>query len=112
MSRSSPAADGGWVVELNPETLPRVLVNQSYFATVSGKMAKNAPGQEFLSECMQTANWLVRSLDQRARTITKVASEIVRQQDAFLLHGVDHCARSISRRWPMPSACTNQPSAG
>jgi RNA polymerase sigma-54 factor len=67
-----------------------VLVNQSYFATVSGKMAKNTPGQEFLSECMQTANWLVRSLDQRARTITKVASEIVRQQDAFLLHGVDH----------------------
>jgi RNA polymerase sigma-54 factor len=85
-----PAADGGWLVELNPETLPRVLVNQSYFATVTGKMDRHAPGQEFLSECMQTANWLVRSLDQRARTITKVASEIVRQQDAFLLHGVDH----------------------
>ncbi|EDQ35621.1 RNA polymerase sigma-54 factor [Hoeflea phototrophica DFL-43] len=85
-----PGADGGWVVELNSETLPRVLVNQSYFATVSSQMAKNTPGQEFLSECMQTANWLVRSLDQRARTITKVASEIVRQQDAFLLHGVDH----------------------
>jgi RNA polymerase sigma-54 factor len=85
-----PGADGGWVIELNPETLPRVLVNQSYYATVSGKMGKNAPGQEFLSECMQTANWLVRSLDQRARTITKVATEIVRQQDAFLLHGVDH----------------------
>lgn len=85
-----PAADGGWLVELNPETLPRVLVNQSYFATVTGKIEKNTAGQEFLSECMQTANWLVRSLDQRARTITKVASEIVRQQDAFLLHGVDH----------------------
>jgi RNA polymerase sigma-54 factor len=42
-----PLADGGWVVELNPETLPRVLVNQSYFATVSGKMAKIRPGQEF-----------------------------------------------------------------
>lgn len=84
------AADGGWLVELNPETLPRVLVNQSYYAHVSGRMKTNAAGQEFLSECMQTANWLVRSLDQRARTITKVASEIVRQQDAFLLHGVDH----------------------
>jgi RNA polymerase sigma-54 factor len=67
-----------------------VLVNQTYFATVTGKMGKRCPGQEFLGECMQTANWLVRSLDQRARTITKVASEIVRQQDAFLLHGVDH----------------------
>ncbi|MCY0093203.1 RNA polymerase factor sigma-54 [Hoeflea ulvae] len=85
-----PSSDGGWNVELNPETLPRVLVNQTYFATVSGKMAKNVAGQDFLSECLQTANWLARSLDQRARTIMKVASEIVRQQDAFLLHGVDH----------------------
>jgi len=85
-----PASDGGWNVELNPETLPRVLVNQTYFATVTGKMEKNAAGQEFLSECLQTANWLARSLDQRARTIMKVATEIVRQQDAFLLHGVDH----------------------
>lgn len=85
-----PASDGGWTVELNPDTLPRVLVNQTYFTTVSGKMEKNAAGQEFLSECLQTANWLARSLDQRARTIMKVATEIVRQQDAFLLHGVDH----------------------
>ncbi|KGF68201.1 RNA polymerase sigma54 factor [Hoeflea sp. BAL378] len=85
-----PASDGGWAIELNPETLPRVLVNQTYFATVSGKMARNAAGQDFLSECLQTANWLARSLDQRARTIMKVATEIVRQQDAFLLHGVDH----------------------
>jgi len=85
-----PASDGGWTVELNPDTLPRVLVNQTYFATVTGKMPKKDAGQEFLSECLQTANWLARSLDQRARTIMKVATEIVRQQDAFLLHGVDH----------------------
>jgi RNA polymerase sigma-54 factor len=39
---------------------------------------------------MQTAKWLVKSLDQRARTILKVATEIVRQQDAFLAHGVQH----------------------
>ena len=44
----------------------------------------------FLTECLQTANWLTRSLDQRAKTIMKVATEIVRQQDAFLIHGVDH----------------------
>ena len=85
-----PSSEGGWNIELNPETLPRVLVNHTYFATVTGKMPKNAAGQEFLSECLQTANWLARSLDQRARTIMKVAAEIVRQQDAFLLHGVDH----------------------
>ncbi|KRB58780.1 RNA polymerase sigma-54 factor [Rhizobium sp. Root708] len=77
---------GGWLVELNPDTLPRVLVNQSYFANVT----KNGQDYAFLSECLQSANWLTRSLDQRAKTIIKVASEIVRQQDAFLLHGVDH----------------------
>ncbi len=77
---------GGWLVELNPDTLPRVLVNQSYFANVT----KNGEDHAFLSECLQSANWLTRSLDQRAKTIMKVASEIVRQQDAFLLHGVDH----------------------
>jgi RNA polymerase sigma-54 factor len=81
-----PSSDGSWLVELNPDTLPRVLVNQSYFARV----AKNGEDHAFLSECLQSANWLTRSLDQRAKTIMKVASEIVRQQDAFLLHGVDH----------------------
>ena len=86
----SPASDGSWHIELNADTLPRVLVNQAYYTRVSGRIGKNPAGQEFLSECLQTANWLARSLDQRARTIMKVASEIVRQQDAFLLHGVGH----------------------
>ncbi|MBI1621858.1 RNA polymerase factor sigma-54 [Aquamicrobium zhengzhouense] len=84
-----PAADGSWSVELNPDALPRVLVNQTYFASVSTR-AKSTAEKEFLAECMQSANWLTRSLDQRAKTILKVASEIVRQQDAFLLHGVRH----------------------
>ena len=82
------AAGGEWAVELNQEALPRVLVNEAYFAIVSPR----ATGQEktFLSDCLQNANWLARSLDQRAKTILKVASEIVRQQDAFLVHGVRH----------------------
>lgn len=84
------APDGTWAVELNPETLPRVLVNQVYYATVSRHAPKNSHDQAFLSECLQNANWLTRSLDQRAKTIMKVATEIVRQQDAFFLHGVDH----------------------
>jgi RNA polymerase sigma-54 factor len=83
------AGDGSWTVELNPDTLPRVLVDQTYFAEVS-RHVKNQGEREFLSECLQSANWLTRSLDQRARTILKVATEIVRQQDAFLLHGVRH----------------------
>ncbi|WP_414692930.1 RNA polymerase factor sigma-54 [Pararhizobium sp.] len=84
------APDGSWAVELNPDTLPRVLVNQTYYATVSKHAPKNSADHAFLTDCMQTANWLTRSLDQRARTIMKVATEIVRQQDAFLVSGVDH----------------------
>jgi RNA polymerase sigma-54 factor len=84
-----PAGDGSWSVELNADTLPRVLVDQIYYAQVS-RHAKDASEKEFLAECLQSANWLTRSLDQRAKTILKVASEIVRQQDAFLVHGVRH----------------------
>jgi RNA polymerase sigma-54 factor len=85
-----PANGGGWAVELNPDTLPRVLVNQSYFQQVSKDCPRNSADYSFLSDCLQNANWLTRSLDQRAKTIMRVASEIVRQQDAFLIHGVDH----------------------
>ena len=85
-----PAQDGSWAVELNTDTLPRVLVNQTYYATVSRHAPKNSADHAFLTECLQTANWLTRSLDQRAKTIMKVATEIVRQQDAFLINGVDH----------------------
>jgi RNA polymerase sigma-54 factor len=81
--------DGSFHVELNGETLPRVLVNRSYYATVS-KSATRKQDRAYLADCFQTANWLVKSLDQRARTILKVASEIVRQQDAFLVYGVKH----------------------
>ena len=83
------ASDGSWAVELNADTLPRVLVDNVYFARVSGH-AKDQAERDFLAECLQSANWLTRSLDQRAKTILKVASEIVRQQDAFLVHGVRH----------------------
>jgi RNA polymerase sigma-54 factor len=83
------APDGTWAVELNSETMPRVLMNQRYFATVS-KTAKREEDKLFLSECAANATWLVKSLDQRAKTILKVAREIVRQQDGFFVHGVAH----------------------
>ncbi|HVZ99337.1 MAG TPA: RNA polymerase factor sigma-54 [Caulobacterales bacterium] len=81
------APDGAWVVELNTDTMPRVLMNQRYYATVS-KTAKREEDKAFLSECAANASWLVKSLDQRARTILKVAREIVRQQDGFFAYGV------------------------
>jgi RNA polymerase sigma-54 factor len=84
-----PAADGTWAVELNSDTLPKVLINQSYYAQVS-KTARGENDKSYLAECLQTATWLVRALDQRAKTILKVSSEIVRQQDAFFAHGVQH----------------------
>jgi RNA polymerase sigma-54 factor len=81
--------DGGWHVELNTDTLPRLLVNNRYYTQVS-KTARGKDDKSYLAECLNNANWLVKSLDQRAKTILKVATEIVRQQDAFLTYGVRH----------------------
>ena len=83
------SADGSWQVELNSDTLPRLLVNSRYFSQVS-KGARDKDAKNYLADCLNNANWLVKSLDQRARTILKVASEIVRQQDGFLTYGVRH----------------------
>jgi RNA polymerase sigma-54 factor len=84
-----PDRQGGWIVELNSETVPRVLVNSEYFAQVSTKV-RSKKEREYLNERLQSANWLVKALHQRATTILKVASEIVRQQDAFFRRGVEH----------------------
>ncbi len=80
---------GGWQIELNPNSLPRVLVNSVYYAEVCRKNLGRSE-RAFLSECLNNANWLTRTLDQRAKTIVKVAAEIVRRQEAFLAHGVRH----------------------
>jgi RNA polymerase sigma-54 factor len=82
--RQGPA---GWSIELNSDILPRVLVNRTYYASVTSK-ARGPAEKSFLVDCLQTANWLTKSLDQRAQTILKVATEIVRQQDAFLNRGI------------------------
>lgn len=81
------APDGALSVELNPDTLPRILLNRSYYAEVS-KLVRKDEDKIFLSECLQTASWLTRSLDQRAKTILKVATEIVRHQEDFFREGI------------------------
>ena len=83
------AQGGGWNVELNSDTLPRLLVDQRYHARIRGGM-RDAKDKTFVAECLASASWLVKSLDQRARTILKVSSEIARQQDGFLAFGVEH----------------------
>ena len=87
---------GGWIIELNNETLPRVLVNERYYATIS-KQAKNKRDKEYISDCLNSANWLVKSLAQRATTILRVATELVRQQEGFLNHGVQHLRPLVLR---------------
>jgi len=80
---------GGWAVELNNDTLPRVLVNKTYYAEISNS-AKAKKDKEYLSEQLNTANWLIKALDQRTETILKVASQIILQQEAFFNYGVEY----------------------
>ncbi|RIA44033.1 RNA polymerase RpoN-/SigL-like sigma 54 subunit [Hephaestia caeni] len=79
----------GWAIEINAATLPRVLVNRRYYAELSSG-PQNKASKAWLSDCLANANWLVKALDQRQRTIIKVATEIVKQQEAFFLKGVAH----------------------
>ena len=87
---------GGWIVELNSETLPRVLVNSRYCARIR-QASRSKAERDYLTERLHAANWLVKSLHQRAVTILKVAAEIVRQQDAFFRHGVQSLRPLILR---------------
>ena len=81
----TPRSDG-WSIELNSANLPRLLINQSYVAELGRDKATKA----WLSDCMADANWLIKAMDQRQRTIVRVATEIVKQQEGFFRHGVSH----------------------
>jgi RNA polymerase sigma-54 factor len=94
LMRAQP--DGGWIVELNAETLPRVLVNNRYCAQIR-RATRSKAEKDYLTERLHAAKWLVKSLHQRATTILKVAAEIVRQQDAFFRHGVQSLRPLILR---------------
>ncbi len=84
-----PRADGGWDLQLNQATLPRLVVNRSYYVEMRGACDDKA-ARGWLSDKLADANWLLKALDQRAKTILKVASEVVKQQDGFFRHGVSH----------------------
>jgi RNA polymerase sigma-54 factor len=90
-----PGLDETWLIELNPDTMPRLLVNERFYARVAPRARKE--DRPFLAEQLASANWLVRSLQQRAQTILKVAAEIIRQQDGFMRHGVAHLRPLILR---------------
>ncbi len=90
------ARQGGWEVELNADALPKVLMNRQYYATISNA-ARRKEDKKYLSEQLAHANWLVKALDQRAQTILKVTTEIVKQQDAFFRYGVRHFQPMVLR---------------
>ncbi len=79
--------DGAWALELNNETLPRLLVNRTYYSEVR-KHAKEEHEKEYLTDQLNSANWLLKTLNQRAETILKVATEIVKQQSEFFDKGI------------------------
>ncbi|MEK9723506.1 MAG: RNA polymerase factor sigma-54 [Rhodospirillaceae bacterium] len=91
-----PAPGGGWILELNSATLPRVLVNNHYHTRVR-KEARTKEERHYIAEQFQTANWLVKALHQRATTIMKVATELVRQQEKFFTHGVQYLKPLVLR---------------
>ena len=83
----SAGKDGGWDIQLNEATLPRLVVNRDYYV----EMRNGSPGKEaqsWLKEKLADANWLIKALDQRQKTILKTAAEIVKRQDGFFRRGV------------------------
>lgn len=87
---------GGWSVELNSETLPRVLVNKKFYAEISNN-ATAKKDKEYLNDQIASANWLIRAMEQRADTIMKVASEIILQQENFFIYGVEYMKPMVLR---------------
>jgi len=79
----------GWAIEINGATLPRLLVNQRYHSQLASG-AKDKASRAWLTDCLTSANWLIKALDQRQRTILKVTEEIVKRQEAFFHHGIAH----------------------
>lgn len=83
----APRDDGGWRIELNSETLPRLVINRGYYLDLS-EGCSDKTSRAWLSEKLADANWLIKALDQRQRTILKVTEAIVQQQDGFFRRGV------------------------
>jgi RNA polymerase sigma-54 factor len=80
-------ASGGSEIALNEDTLPKLIVNRSYYVELNAGPS-NRESQVWLKEKLADAHWLIRALDQRQKTILKTAAEIVRQQDGFFRRGV------------------------
>ena len=85
----APGTKDGWEIAINQATLPRLIVNRSYYVELRGSCT-DRESKSWLSEKLADAKWLIKALDQRQRTILKVAAEIVKQQEGFFRRGVAH----------------------
>jgi RNA polymerase sigma-54 factor len=81
--------DGAWKAELNPNAAPSLAVDRAYYASLKSRCRSDAD-RTYLSDRLSSANWLVKSLEQRLSTILKVATAVVEEQSAFFDHGVRH----------------------
>ncbi|MDR0406638.1 MAG: RNA polymerase factor sigma-54 [Holosporales bacterium] len=81
--------DGDWILELNPETLPKILIDRTYHTYVSTRVHRKED-KEFVSRNFAEATWLERILEQRVSTILRVAREIMYQQSAFFEKGMHY----------------------
>jgi RNA polymerase sigma-54 factor len=88
-----------YVVQINDDGLPRLRVSRAYRRMLQKMRAENrqAEAQSFLTDKMRSALWLIKSLDQRQRTIYKVAESIVKQQRDFLDRGIDELRPMVLR---------------
>jgi RNA polymerase sigma-54 factor len=77
-----------WLLEINPDTMPRLLIRRGFHARITTSASKET--KAFLSEQMQSASWLVKALESRAQTILRVCAEIIRRQEGFFRHGISH----------------------
>ncbi len=80
-------AQGGWDIAINPASLPRLVVNRPYYLSLRGGCS-GAEAKAWLREKLSDANWLIKALDQRQKTILKVTAEIVEQQEGFFRRGI------------------------
>jgi RNA polymerase sigma-54 factor len=88
-----------YVIQLNDDGLPRLRVSRAYRRMLQTMRSegRQSEAQAFIKDKIRSAVWLIKSLDQRQRTIYKVAASIVRQQREFLDRGIEHLRPMVLR---------------
>lgn len=89
--------DGKWEIVLNEDRLPQLRISNVYRRMLENKSDDNQATREYVKEKLRSALWLIKSVDQRQKTIYKVANSIVRQQQDFLDNGVEHLRPLVLR---------------